>query len=425
MLARVGSLFIKMLVTAVLLPNYLGASLVGTYNYPLMFLAFFAGVCTLGTEGLVTRELLRKPHLKDVLLGSAFRLRLLGGLIALPLIYAAYFIVVNISPEPLAASFPQLAFVSLTCIIQAIQIIDSYFQSRAEGKYIMLVQIGGNMISVLFKALLVYLKAPIDYLIGSLVFDVLIIQLGYIAVYKKKGNSIFTWKYNSVVAKRLLVLGWPLALSTIFATIYLKIDQLMIGSMLGSKDLGVYSTVVQYSESWYFIPAAISAALFPAIMNYRIQDPILYYKRLSNLYELMAFISLSIAIIMTFITPTLFSLIYNKRPEFMQGIPVLQIHIWSGVFAFLSTANSQYLIAEGLTKISLYRTLFGAGSNILLNILLIPKYGILGAAYGTLIAYFITAFSVFIYPQSRQQGFAMLKGLFFAHSLQRFFTKKR
>lgn len=425
MLARVGSLFIKMLVTAVLLPNYLGGSLFGTYNYPLVFLAFFVGICTLGTEGLVTRELLRKPHLKDVLLGSAFRLRLIGGIVALPLIYAAYFLVSSISASAPAASFKQLAFVSLICIIQAVQIIDSYFQSRAEGKYIMFVQVGGNIISVLFKALLVYLKAPIDYLIGSLVFDVLIIQVGYITIYRKNGNNIFNWRYNSTVAKRLLKLGWPLALSTIFASLYLKIDQLMIDSMLGAEKLGIYSTVVQYSESWYFIPAAISTALFPAIMNFRMKDPLLYQKRLGNLYELMAFISISIALVMTFLAPTLYAWIYSGRPEFMEAVPVLQIHIWSGVFAFLSTANSQYLIAEGLTKLSLYRTLFGASANVLLNIIFIPKYGVLGAAYVTLLAYFITAFSVLLYPKARQQGFMMLKSLFFLHSLERIFAKKR
>src|SRR5690606_22955372 len=97
LLAKVGSLMIKMVVSVILLPNYLGGSLFGTYNYPLTFLAFFIGIATLGTDGIVTRELLHKPNLKNQILGSAFRIRLMSGFIALPVIYIAYYIVSIVS----------------------------------------------------------------------------------------------------------------------------------------------------------------------------------------------------------------------------------------------------------------------------------------------------------------------------------------
>lgn len=415
LLARVGSLCVKMLVTAVLLPNYLGGSLFGTYNYPLTFLAFFIGIATLGTDGLVTRELLNAPDRKDEIMGSAFRIRLIGGLVALPLIYISYWVVSMVSVTSPAASFSQLSFVSVVCLIQSVQIIDSYFQSRAQGRYIMMVQVGANVISAILKALLVYFQASIDYFIAMLVVDICLFQIGYIFFYEKTGNSIFAWKYNPDIAKKLIQRGWPLALSAIFVTLYMKIDMLMIDAILGADKLGVYSTVVQYSESWYFIPVAISTALFPAIMNFRKNDPLRYKKRMQNLYDLMSLISISIALFMTFFSPLLYQILYPNRPEYMEGVPVLQIHIWSGVFAFLATCSSQYLIAEGLTKITLFRTVAGAIVNIVLNLLLIPRMGIIGAAYATLIAYFVAAFAIVLFPSTRGQCQMMFKSIFFIH----------
>lgn len=423
LMARVGSLLIKMIVNAIVLPNYLGGQIFGSYSYPLTILSFFMGICTLGTDSLVTRQLLRSPKLKNEILGSAFRIRLIGGLVALPLVYFSYFLIVRFAPNAPAASFAQVAFVSIICLLQSVQIIDSYFQAKVQGKYIMFVQIGGNILSGIIKLIGVFTGASLNFFIFTLVLDVLWLQIGYLYFYRKQNESIFKWRFNSKIAKHLLKSGWPLALSSIFVSLYMKIDQVMIDAMLGAEKLGVYSTVVTYSESWYFIPVALSTALFPAIMNFKKNNPLLYKKRMANLYELMVVISVSIAIIVTFIAPYLYQLLYSSRPEFLQGSTILQIHIWSGVFAFLATASSQYLIAENLTSLTLIRTLLGAVSNILLNLLLIPKMGILGAAMGTLIAYLVSAFSIVLFPKTREQGLLMIKSLILPNLIKGIFRK--
>src|SRR5690606_9999514 len=191
--------------------------------------------------------------------------------------------------------------------------------------------------------------------------------------------------------------GWPLAISTIFASLYLKIGLIMIDSMLGAEKLGIYSNVVKYSESWYFLPGAITAALFPAIMHAKKNNLAHYRKRMQNLFDLMV------------VVLYVFKWLYQSRPEYLEGIPVLQVHIWSGVFVFLSTSSSQYLVAENLTRITLVQTIIGAAVNITLNYLLIPSLGIMGAAYATLVALAATLFSVFLFPQARAQGIMILR----------------
>ncbi len=417
MIARSGSLFIKMIITAVAIPNYLGNSQNGILNYPLVLVTFFMAACTLGMDSFVTRQLLQQPQKQHVLLGTAFRLRLMAGIISLPLIYLTYQLIGNYASKAPAAPIEYVAIVSFVCIFQSFNIIDSYFQSRVQGKYIMYVQIGANLLSAAVKLLLILWHAHLEWFVWILLADSVFLAFGYLYMYHRKGNSISDWKFDSTVAKHLLKYAWPLVFSAVFITIYMKIDQLMLDAYLGEAVLGVYSTVVSLSEGWYFIPMAIVTALFPAIMNARRDHAARYQKRLQNLYELMAVISISIAVLMMFASPFIYSTFY--KPEYAAGARILTVHVWAGVFVFLNVASGQYLIAEGYTLLSLARALTGALVNIVLNVLWIPKYGMIGAAYATLVAYASTALFVIFVPKTRTQGWMMLKAIFFIPIIQR------
>ncbi len=410
-IARAGSLFIKMVITAVAIPNYLGNSLNGVLNYPLVLVTFFMAACTLGMDSFVTRQLLQQPQQQHVILGTAFRLRLISGVVALPLIYLTYFLIGYYAAEAPAAPFEYIAIVSLVCVAQSVNVIDSYFQATVQGKYIMYVQVGANLLSAAVKLLLILLQAPISAFVWMLLADTVFLAMGYVYLYGRRGNSVLRWTFNRAMAAHLLRYAWPLAFSAVFISLYMKIDQLMLDAYLGEAALGVYSTVVSLSEGWYFIPMAIVTALFPAIMHARRDDPLRYRKRLQHLYELMVVMSVAIAIVMTFASPFIYRVFY--RPEYAPGAAALIVHVWAGIFVFLNVASGQYLIAEGYTMISLWRALSGALVNIGLNSWFIPKYGMIGAAYATLIAYATTALFVIFVPRTRKQGWMMLKALFF------------
>lgn len=407
MIARVGSLCIKILV-AIVLTNYLGKELNGILNYPMAFAIFFIAAAALGLDGFVTRELLRNPEKKNQLLGTAFILKFIGGLAILPLIYAAYLIASSI--KTIETPFYYILIVSFTGVLQSFNIIDSYFQSKTHGKYIMIVQIVGNILSAAVKMILIVIGVNITWFIFALLFDALLLAMGYLYIYQKNGGSILNWKFESNIARSLLKNSWPLAFSAVLVSIYMSIDKLMIEYYLYTGDLGIYSTVVQLAESWYFIPIAIVTSVFPALMNARRDDPVRYRKRMQNLYDIMAWISLSLAIVITFASPLIYKIFY--APEFWSGAHILSIHIWAGIFVFLGSASGQFLIAEGYTKLALIRTAVGAVTNIILNILWIPEFGIAGAAYATLIAYFASTFLVLFFPKTRYQGVMMLKSLF-------------
>lgn len=418
MLARVGSLVIKILV-GFAITNYLGKELNGILNYPTAFTTFFIAAAALGLDGFTTRELLRTPENRDRLLGTSFCLKLIGGIAIIPLIYFTYELWSAQKPIETPLSF--ILIVGLTGITQAFYITDSYFQSKVQAKYVMRVQVFGNIFSALIKLVFIFFKLSIEWFVLGLLLDTIILAFGYIYFYQIKVGSIFKWVFDSSLAKYLLKHSWPLALSAVLVSIYMKIDQLMVENYLGTGSLGIYSTVVQLSESWYFIPVAIVTSVFPAIMNAKRDDPQRYQRRLQNMYDIMVWLSLSVAIFMTFASPIIYHLVY--KPEFWDGAHVLTVHVWAGVFVFLGSASGQYLIAEGYTKLSMIRTGMGALINIVLNMIWIPKYGIMGAALATLVAYFTATFFIILIPKTRQQGIMMLKSLFLITAFQKIFKR--
>lgn len=170
----------------------------------------------------------------------------------------------------------------------------------------------------------------------------------------------------------------------------MKIDQIMIKEILNSEAVGQYSAAVKLSEAWYFIPVIITASLFPSILNAKAKSEELYYSRFQKLYDLMFWLAFIIALPMTFLSTWVVEFLYGT--QYFQTATVLMLHIWTGLFVFLGLPMSKWFVSENLQIYSLYRSIVGVVSNIGLNLLLIPKYGINGAAIATLISSFIASY---------------------------------
>lgn len=417
MLGRVGSLAIKM-ATTIALANYLLTYNNGILTTSIAYVYLFASIAGLGLDQFIVKELHKSPEKRDEILGTAFCLKVCAGLICIPAIYVAWLIF------PLKDVAYQIVFVlSFIGLFQSFTVIDAYFQSEVKSKYIMQVQIIGNLVSAGIKLLLIFLHAPLLAFVYAFSFDTVLLATGYYFTYQRRDRNLFNWTYNSQLAKRLLSLSWPLIISGIMVSIYMKIDQIMLKELLGKRGIsesGAYATVVNFSEALNFVPVAIVSSLFPAILNAKRDNPERYQKRLQNLYDLMVWLSLSFALFISFASPYIYKLF---KPEFALAAPVLTVHVWGGIFVFLGVASGQYLIAENLNKFTFVRTGFGALINIVLNLILIPKMGMMGTAIATLIAYFSSAFLILLIPKAHKQGLMMLKSLFLVTAFQKIFKR--
>ena len=396
--------------------NYLGPANFGLYSYALSFAGIFTALSALGLESIMVRELVKEPEKHNLLMGTGFILKLAGGVISLTLLAIAIFFTPNDQTTNIL-----IFIIAATPIFQSLNVVDFYFRSKVSAKNSVIVQSSSFFLVSVIKLILIYLKYPLLYFVIFTVAEYLFMAIGFMLMYKYKGLKISSWKFDSSLGKVLLKDSWPLIISGIVITIYMKIDQVMIKQMLGEVQVGYYASAVRLCEAWYFLPVVVTSSLFPAIITAKNNSNLLYQSRLQKLYDLLAWIAIAIALPTTFLSKFIIQLLY--KPEFLPAAPVLTIYIWAGVGTFLGIASSQYLITENLTKIAFYRTTIGMIINIILNFILIPIYGITGSAIATLISYFFATFSLYFNSETREQTIMMFRAILLI-DIYKIFNKK-
>jgi O-antigen/teichoic acid export membrane protein len=238
----------------------------------------------------------------------------------------------------------------------------------------------------------------------------LISSIFLVIAYQYLKNKILNWKFSFVLAKTLLSQSWPLIISSFGSVIYLKIDQLMLAQMTTDASVGIYSVAVRLSEVWYFIPMAIATSFFPSLLKTREQGIEIYHSKLQKVYDLLVYAALILAIPITFLATPVIKILYGNAYE-ESGL-ILSIHIWASVFIFMRALLSKWLIAENMFIFSLVTHASGAIINILFNLLLIPKFGGVGAAIATLISYATASyFALFLHSQTWVMGLMMTKAM--------------
>jgi O-antigen/teichoic acid export membrane protein len=358
--------------------RYLGPEQFGLFSYAQAFVGLFTAIAGLGLDGIIVRELVKDPSKQAVLLGTAFYLKLIGALLVLLALAGA----VTLSHQDSLTTWLIFIIASAT-VFQSFNVVDFFFQAKVLSKYVVYVNIISLLISSFVKIGLILTNASLIAFAWVILFDSVILMLGFVYYFQRHAKlNIKRLKFSKATAINLLKDSWPLILSGLVISIYMKVDQIMIKEILDAEAVGQYAAAVRLSEAWYFIPMVIASSLFPAIINAKKVSEEFYYAQLQKLYDLVVWIAIAIALPMTFLSDWVIDLLYGVQYD--QSGAILMIHIWAAVFVFLGVVSSRWFIVENLQKYSFYRTLAGVLINIMLNYILIPSYGIYGAAYATL-----------------------------------------
>ena len=368
------------LVVGVWVARYLGVQQYGLFNYALAFVSLFSPIFTLGLDDVVVRHLVRQSSNKEEILGTTFWLKLLGGIASVLLAVSTMFFL----GEHETLKIWLVAILGMAGIFRAADTIELWFQSQVQSKYTVIAKNTAFLLNSVIKIALILTKAPLLAFAWVTLAEFAMSAISLLIVYQLKGSSLWLWRWSFTAAKTLLKESLPLIFSGFAIMIFMRIDQVMLGQMIGDSEVGVYSAAVRISEIWYFIPAAIVSSVAPTIYAAKEKSESLYYHRIGQLLSLMTCISLAIALPMTFLSDKIIMVMFGSG--YAEAGPILAVHIWTSLFVFMGLATSPWFIAEGLNHVSLGKTLFGAILNIILNLLLIPKYAGLGAAIATIIS---------------------------------------
>ena len=373
--------------------RYLGPENYGILNYSIAFVGLFGFIANLGVDGILNRDLVQIPEKRDELLGTTFRLKLIGGFLALLLSIISIFLFQGNQLIKLLVFLFSFSF-----ILQSINVISIYFNAEVKSKNNTKVRIFSTAISSILKIVIILLGKGVIWLLVAFTLDFLWQGIGFIMVYKNYGLKIKNWVFNKNLAKEILKNSWPIILGGASYLIYMKIDQVMIGSMLGNYEVGIYAAAVKLVEAWYFIPGIIATALFPAIINAKKVGVEIYKSRLKNFYILMAIIPIAMAIPITLLAKPIIQVVFGH--SYIESIPVLKVYIWSSLGLFLTYAVGQYLLSENLVKFIFVSNVLAMIVNIVLNVIFIPIFGIIGSAWATLISYFVIPLGVLAFNKT-------------------------
>lgn len=385
-----GEKFITMglsLMVSVVLARYLGASDFGKLNYLLSFIIILTSFSALGLNSIVVRELVNKKVETGIVLGTSLSLRVLGGVLGV----FSTILVCLLSSDGFLVQSTWLILAAIGCSFSSMLIFDFYFQSIVQSHYVVKARTIVLILVTSINLFAVFLQISLSIFLFIIVIEPILTAIVLFIFFKLNISKPVSFKYDASYAKELLSQSKWLIFSGFMAVVYLKIDQLMIGELLGSKELGVYSVAVRISEVWYFFPTAIVASFYPKILKSR-TDPVVYKYNLQRLCDVLFWFGFLVAFVLTFISSLIINVLYGD--EYTLASSVLSIHVWAGVFIFMRALLSKWLIAERLLKFSLLTQGIGAVSNVILNYIWIPQFGILGAAWATIISYAFSSYVV-------------------------------
>jgi len=403
MLSMIVALFVGVYVA-----RYLGPERFGLLSYAGSFVGLFTALATLGLDGIMVRELVKSPDRKNELLGTTFWLKAGGAILMWIGIAAAIPFTHNDTKTNIL-----VAIIAFAVIFQAFNVIDFNYQAEVKSKFVVYAYLVQLVVSSITKLFFVWITAPLVWFACVFLLDAVVHAVGLTAMYLKNTGKLWYWKWRWETAKELLSDSWPLILSGVMVSIYMKIDQVMIKEMLDAEAVGHYAAAVRLSEAWYFIPMAITSSVFPAIINAKKQSEELYYQRLQKLYDLMVWLAVAIALPTTFLAPWVIRVLYGDA--FLSAAGVLSIHIWAGVFVFLNNATWRWHLTEKNQKMAFIRLFVGALFNILFNSFLIKDYGIVGAAWATFLSYSIAVYWGQLFFRQSQKIFLLhTKALLFS-----------
>ncbi len=242
-------------ILSVWIARYLGVQQYGLFSCATAFVYLFNPLITLGLDSVVVRDIVQDPSKKEETLGTAFWLKVLGGCTSLLL--AVGTIIVLRSNQPLTIGL--VTILAAGGIFQSFETIDVWFQSQVQSKYTVFAKNIAFICVVLLKVKLITMQAPLIAFAWASFAEMGLGAIALAVVYRFKGYSLKLWRWSFPRAKSLLKESFPLLLSGLTIMIYMKIDQVMLGEMVGDRAVGVYTAATVFQKLGTLFPLPSSA----------------------------------------------------------------------------------------------------------------------------------------------------------------------
>ena len=346
----------------------------GLFAYSLSFISFFYFLGDFGVNTFLTREMS-----KD----NASRHKYLSTAIILKVTLLATFFIVSLIIGPhigrIRLPFTTILvfstfFVSESLREFAMSINRSLQKMENEGLSKVLINLTITVVGIILVAKNhTSISLAIAYMIGSAISTFFI----FWSIRSEFKN--IEWKFSKTDFKTIYDFSWPLIILGFFTLVF-SIDSIMLGQIRSESEVGLYAASQRLVQFASIIPTFISISIFPILAkrDSNQENPIRVFEKIMTI--VMA-IALPITIGGIFFSAEIVRIILG--PQYIQAVPVLRVLMGTILALFPDMMLNNLIYSKNLQKIFLKTTSFGLGLNLILNVLLIPKFGAVGAAIST------------------------------------------
>ncbi len=378
LLQRAGGRVLTLLLM-IYLARRLGSLSFGKLSFVISFTSLFIILSDLGVTTLIVREVARDKERGPEYVGNTATLKLFLSIFT--------FLVISISVSFINVPFDTRLMIYLigACIIFENMgvFFGAVFQAYEKMKYIMICEIieKGFLLSVSFVLLhLGYglISIGLLYLLSGILFCLL--NMGF--VYRKflKPRYHIDWRFWSKSLKQAL----PLAIVTLISMIYYNIDIVMLGKMKGEEVAGWYGVSYHLFFALATIPGAFLSAMFPVLSRLFKESGELLKKAFQKSFKVLVGAGIPASVGTFLLSEKIILFLFG--PQYEHSITALRILSFLIVFSYLNGLAGYFLISTNRQALTAKIMAATAGINIFLNIILIPRYSYIGAAYATVVS---------------------------------------
>lgn len=392
------------LVVGILSARYLGPSNYGLINYAASIISFISPVMQLGLSNIMVYELLQKPDDEGEILGTSMWMSCASAVLCI-LGVVGFTMVMNAGEKETIIVCLLSSFVLL---FQAVELVIYWFQAKLASKYTSIVMFCAYVVIASYKIYLLATAKNVYWFAISQTFEQAMVAIGCMTIYRKLGGKRFS--FSLIRAKILFSRSHHYILSSLMVSIFAQTDRVMIKLMLGSAETGYYSSAANCVGLSAFVFAAIIDSMRPTIYENKQKSVEQYENSISLLYCVIIYLSLAQSAAMTTLAKPIISILYGD--SFIPAVSTLRILVWHTSFSYIGSVRNIWVLAENKQKYLLPINLCGAVANVILNYVMIPVWGINGAAFASLITQAFTNIVVsYLIKPIRHNNRIMVNGL--------------
>lgn len=378
---------------SIILARYLGSEKLGEFGAIYAYATLFGWLATFGIDTIMAREASIDRNQATNILRTGMRLCL---------IFASGATILSLAIAPFVGYKGHLYFLLIFAVLEMLllsplRLPGVVFQVDLKQWYSAGINLLRQSLWLLLVVVLAWLQAT---LVTVIVWRFVVAALEAILIWGISRR--FLSRLSEVRTDRArfyLASAAPMAFSALLASIYMRIDQVMLHNMVNDSTLGQYVAAVRVSEMFEMLPAALIASLVP-VLSISAKDHAVFRSYLDRTFRYFLVLACAICVVITTAAASIISLLYGR--QFAAAAPLLAVLIWSEGSIFFGAVVGNAMVARNLQKYLLVPTAAGALSNVALNSYLIPRYAALGAAWATLISYSLAWFVVLlVFRQTR------------------------